>query len=69
MTVNSDVRFTSLSPGAGCAGRFPLASLERLISSMGVMSQATGPELVIGLAEGDDAAAFCLDDVRAVRDA
>jgi selenide,water dikinase len=61
-------RLTSLSPGAGCACKLPLAKLEALFATMGdspAMAPATG-DLLIGAAEGDDAAVFRLDDERAL---
>jgi len=57
-------RLTSLSPGAGCACKLPLAKLEALFASMGPVSPASG-DLLIGAAEGDDAAVLRLDDERA----
>ena len=38
-------RLTSLSPGAGCACKLPLAKLEALFASMGDGSLAHGPGL------------------------
>src|ERR687895_173185 len=64
-TVQS-VRLTSLSPGAGCACKLPLASLEKLVDHFGPMLQPADPNLLIGLAEGDDAAVLRLDDERAL---
>ncbi len=67
-------RLTSLSPGAGCACKLPLAKLEALFASMGdgpdemgrvAMGPASG-DLLIGAAEGDDAAVLRLDDERAL---
>ena len=61
-------RLTSLSPGAGCACKLPLAKLEALFATMdGVpaMGPASG-DLLIGAAEGDDAAVLRLDDDRAL---
>ena len=61
-------RLTSLSPGAGCACKLPLAKLEELFATMeGVpaMGPATG-DLLIGALEGDDAAVLRLDDERAL---
>jgi selenide, water dikinase len=58
-------RLTSLSPGAGCACKLPLAKLEALFASMGPLSPASG-DLLIGAAEGDDAAVLRLDDARAL---
>jgi selenide,water dikinase len=61
-------RLTSLSPGAGCACKLPLAKLEALFATMeGVpaMGPASG-DLLIGALEGDDAAVLRLDDERAL---
>jgi selenide, water dikinase len=61
-------RLTSLSPGAGCACKLPLAKLEALFASLEdvpAMGPATG-DLLIGAAEGDDAAVLRLDDERAL---
>jgi selenide, water dikinase len=58
-------RLTSLSPGAGCACKLPLAKLEALFASMGTIAPAQG-DLLIGAAEGDDAAVLRLDDHRAL---
>jgi selenide,water dikinase len=61
-------RLTSLSPGAGCACKLPLAKLEALFADLeGVpgLGPATG-DLLIGAAEGDDAAVLRLDDERAL---
>jgi selenophosphate synthase len=51
-------RLTSLSPGAGCACKLPLAKLEALFAGLQgtpAMGPAAG-DLLIGAAEGDDAA-------------
>ena len=61
-------RLTSLSPGAGCACKLPLAKLEQLFATLGeapAMGPAAG-DLLIGAAEGDDAAVLRLDDERAL---
>jgi selenide,water dikinase len=58
-------RLTSLSPGAGCACKLPLAKLEELFASMGSIEPASG-DLLIGALEGDDAAVLRLDDDRAL---
>ena len=65
MTADQSPRLTSLSPGAGCACKLPLAKLEALFASMGPVSPASG-DLLIGAAEGDDAAVLRLDDERAL---
>jgi selenide, water dikinase len=58
-------RLTSLSPGAGCACKLPLAKLEALFATMDNIAPARG-DLLIGAAEGDDAAVLRLDDDRAL---
>lgn len=58
-------RLTSLSPGAGCACKLPLAKLEELFASLGQIEPASG-DLIIGALEGDDAAVLRLDDQRAL---
>jgi selenide,water dikinase len=68
-------RLTSLSPGAGCACKLPLAKLEELFASLGpaglgpaglaTPAPATG-DLLIGAADGDDAAVLALDGDRAL---
>src|SRR5450755_3379691 len=58
-------RLTSLSPGAGCACKLPLAKLEELFASMGRIEPASG-DLLIGALEGDDAAVLRLDEERAL---
>ncbi len=66
-------RLTSLSPGAGCACKLPLAKLEALFATVAgpdahgvpAMGPAAG-DLLIGALEGDDAAVLRLDDERAL---
>ena len=62
----SSPRLTSLSPGAGCACKLPLAKLEELFASMGTVAPPAEGDLLIGAAEGDDAAVFRLDEDRAL---
>jgi selenide,water dikinase len=60
------VRLTSLSHGAGCACKLPLASLEQLMTALGRDFQPATGDLLVGAAEGDDAAVLRLDDQRAL---
>src|ERR1700716_2890404 len=60
------VRLTSLSPGAGCACKLPLAKLESLFAALGQEFQPASDNLIIGALEGDDAAVLRLDDERAL---
>jgi selenide, water dikinase len=66
----SDIRLTSLSHGAGCACKLPLAKLDQLMATLGPgpaggLAGAAG-DLLVGAAEGDDAAVLKLDDDRAL---
>ncbi len=58
----SATRLTSLSPGAGCACKLPLAKLEELFAQAGPLPLPAKPngELLIGAAEADDAAVIRL---------
>lgn len=58
-------RLTSLAPGAGCAGKLPLAKLEALLAMLDGLPPASG-DLLVGALEGDDAAVFRLDADRAL---
>jgi selenide,water dikinase len=64
------IRLTSLSHGAGCACKLPLSSLDKLMSALGDgllgASAAQSADLLVGLAEGDDAAVLRLDAERAL---
>ncbi|MEV5569864.1 selenide, water dikinase SelD [Spirillospora sp. NPDC052269] len=60
------VRLTSLSPGAGCACKLPLSKLEGLFASLGPGFAPASGDLLVGAAEGDDAAVMRLDDERAL---
>jgi len=79
VTAEPPPRLTSLSPGAGCACKLPLAKLEALFASMGPPSRPGGDggdrpaglaaaagDLLVGAAEGDDAAVLRLDAERAL---
>src|SRR5579864_5895354 len=65
-------RLTSLSPGAGCACKLPLAKLETVFASLGGLAPASGDlapasgDLLVGALEGDDAAVLRLDPGRAL---
>src|SRR5512133_3926043 len=66
-TAHELPRLTALSHGAGCACKLPLATLERLMASVGQgLSGPAGGDLLVGAAEGDDAAVLRLDDERAL---
>jgi selenide, water dikinase len=66
------VRLTALSHGAGCACKLPLSALDELMATLGTgpgspggLVPATG-DLLVGAAEGDDAAVLRLDEDRAL---
>jgi selenide, water dikinase len=70
--VSDQVRLTSLSHGAGCACKLPLAALDQLMATLGpgtggpgALTAAAG-DLLVGAAEGDDAAVLRLDNDRAL---
>jgi len=64
--VQPSVKLTSLSRGAGCACKLPLAKLESMFASLGADLQPAAGDLLIGAVEGDDAAVYRLDDERAL---
>jgi selenide,water dikinase len=66
VTVEPTTRLTSLSPGAGCACKLPMGSLEQLVRVVCESPRAGDAEVLIGLAEGDDAAVLRLDSERAL---
>jgi selenide, water dikinase len=66
ITNGQATRLTSLSHGAGCACKLPLASLEQLMAIVGGGFGPSGGDLMIGAAEADDAAVIRLDDSRAL---
>jgi selenide, water dikinase len=67
MTTAADPpRLTTLSHGAGCACKLPLATLEQLMASVGQGLGGAGGDLLVGAADGDDAAVLRLDDQRAL---
>src|ERR687888_1902389 len=66
MTATGAVRLTSLSHGAGCACKLPLAALEELMAGVGPGLGGAAGDLLVGAAEGDDAAVLRLDRQRAL---
>lgn len=65
-SVQPVVKLTSLSRGAGCACKLPLAKLETMFSSLGANLTAASGDLLVGALEGDDAAVYRLDAERAL---
>jgi selenide, water dikinase len=75
--ASDSIRLTSLSHGAGCACKLPLSALDQLMVSLGSSADGSGAavlgaaggaggDLLVGAAEGDDAAVLRLDDERAL---
>jgi selenide, water dikinase len=75
--ASDSIRLTSLSHGAGCACKLPLSALDQLMVSLGSSADGStaavlgaaggaGGDLLVGAAEGDDAAVLRLDDERAL---
>src|SRR6202012_1451282 len=63
----ASIRLTSLSHGAGCACKLPLSALDQLMVSLGPgVLAGVSSDLLVGAAEGDDAAVLRLDDERAL---
>ncbi len=66
------IRLTSLSHGAGCACKLPLSALDQLMATLGTGADRPGGlmpaagNLLVGAAEGDDAAVLRLDEDRAL---
>lgn len=65
-TAEPSIKLTSLSQGAGCACKLPMEKLEGMFSSLGTNVEAASGELLVGAAEGDDAAVYRLDDAQAL---
>ena len=69
--VGEQIRLTSLSHGAGCACKLPLSALDELMATLGTGQPPGGlvpaaGDLLVGAAEGDDAAVLRLDSGRAL---
>ncbi|WP_347343626.1 selenide, water dikinase SelD [Jatrophihabitans telluris] len=63
MVTATSYRLTQYAHGGGCACKIPPGELESVVSALiGVPS----PDLLVGLADGDDAAVIRLDDQRAL---
>ena len=64
--ASGTTRLTALSHGAGCACKLPLATLERLMATVGPGLGGANGDLLVGAADGDDAAVLRLDADRAL---
>ncbi|WP_448073382.1 selenide, water dikinase SelD [Georgenia yuyongxinii] len=62
-TTTSPLRLTQYAAGGGCACKVPPGELERVL---GGLSLPAGADLLVGLENGDDAAAVRIDGGRAV---
>ena len=63
-TISSPVRLTQYAAGGGCACKVPPGELERILADLPTSRE--GGDLLVGLDNGDDAAAVRIDDRRAV---
>lgn len=64
---NSTVKLTSLASAAGCAAKLGAGDLSKIVFPLGsLFSPADFPNLLIGLAEPDDAAVMRLNDEQAI---
>lgn len=63
-STSSDIRLTRFAAGGGCACKVPPGELERVLS--GLSAGREGGDLLVGLDNGDDAAAVRIDRDRAV---
>jgi selenide, water dikinase len=63
-TTASSIRLTQYAAGGGCACKVPPGELERILADLPTSRE--GGDLLVGLDNGDDAAAVRIDDTRAV---
>ncbi len=61
--VQAPLRLTGYAAGGGCACKVPPGELERVL---GTLVPASGPDLLVGVENGDDAAVVRLDAERAL---
>jgi selenide,water dikinase len=63
-STSTDLRLTQLAAGGGCACKVPPGELERVLA--GLPAGAGSDDLLVGLENGDDAAAVRIDGERAL---
>jgi selenide,water dikinase len=67
VTAPSPIRLTQFAHGGGCACKIPPGELEAMVADLTGAAMPSGlPELIVGLDDGDDAAAVRLDGDTAV---
>jgi selenide, water dikinase len=64
VTTGSSLRLTQYAAGGGCACKVPPGELERILRDLPTSGE--GGDLLVGLDNGDDAAAVRIDEHRAV---
>src|SRR4051794_15792243 len=64
IATGSSLRLTQYAAGGGCACKVPPGELERIVRDL--PTSASGGDLLVGLENGDDAAAVRIDGGRAV---
>jgi selenide,water dikinase len=63
VTTLAEIRLTQYAAGGGCACKVPPGELERVL---GAVVPASGPDLLVGVENGDDAAVVRIEGDRAV---
>jgi len=63
VTTLAEIRLTQYAAGGGCACKVPPGELERVL---GAVVPASGPDLLVGVENGDDAAVVRIDGDRAI---
>ncbi len=63
-TAASDLRLTHFAAGGGCACKVPAGELERVLGDLGLAEESA--DLLVGIENGDDAAAVRIDGERAI---
>ena len=63
MTVHAPLRLTQYAAGGGCACKVPPGELERVLAGV---APSVGPDLLVGVENGDDAAVVRIEGDRAV---
>jgi selenide,water dikinase len=63
VTTLAEIRLTQYAAGGGCACKVPPGELERVL---GAVAPASGPDLLVGVENGDDAAVVRIEGDRAV---
>src|SRR4051794_8519148 len=66
VSIGNDIRITQLAKGGGCACKIPPGELEGVVADLLGDAPIGAPELLVGLDDGDDAAAVRLQGDTAI---